>query len=123
MTFIDEQPCDRDLVDLGLISNIHEVRSAVAIERQQNLVHCAFSFCWKAWFDHHSDQPSTLDTPSEPSADPSPDSPGERGLPPPQPALHLCWPKTLRAVRAWLTPWLRLQRWWKPGPTSPHPFR
>ncbi|WP_426502976.1 IS701 family transposase [Dactylosporangium sp. McL0621] len=56
-----------------------QVRSAVAIERHQNLVHCAFSFCWKAWFDHHSDQPSTLDTPSASSTDPSPDGSGERG--------------------------------------------
>ncbi|GAA2342157.1 IS701 family transposase [Dactylosporangium salmoneum] len=56
-----------------------QVRSAVAIGRHQNLVHCAFSFCWKAWFDHHPDQPSTLDTPSEPNADLSPDGPAERG--------------------------------------------
>jgi hypothetical protein len=28
-----------------------QVRSAVAIRRHQTLVNCAFSVCWKTWFD------------------------------------------------------------------------
>jgi hypothetical protein len=52
-----------------------QVRSAVAIGRHQTLVNCAFSFCWKAWFD----QSSTVDTTTTPSAEPSTDDSGERG--------------------------------------------
>ena len=28
--------------------------------------------------------------------------------PPPAPS----WPRALRAIRAWLSPWIALQRWW-----------
>ena len=33
-----------------------QVRSDVAIRRHQVLVHCAFSFCWAAWFADHPPQ-------------------------------------------------------------------
>ena len=51
-----------------------QVRSAIAIRRHQTLVHCAFSFCWDAWFD----PPSTND-PNATPPDPSDDDSGERG--------------------------------------------
>ena len=31
------------------------------------------------------------------------------------------WPRTLRAVRAWLSPWTVLQRWWAAWSKAPPP--
>jgi len=31
------------------------------------------------------------------------------------------WPRALRAVRAWLTPWIALQRWWAAWSNAPPP--
>jgi hypothetical protein len=45
----------------------------------------------------------------------------ERGGPPAVPAAALSWPRALRAVRAWLTPWTALQRWWTAWSTAPPP--
>ena len=44
-------------------------------------------------------------------------------LPPPAPS----WPRALRAIRAWLSPWIALQRWWQawsnsaPAPAAASP--
>jgi hypothetical protein len=44
----------------------------------------------------------------------------ERGGPPP--ALPPpSWPRALRAIRAWLTPWIALQRWWQAWSKAPPP--
>jgi len=37
--------------------------------------------------------------------------------PPPAPS----WPRALRAVRAWLSPWIALQRWWPAWSKAPPP--
>jgi hypothetical protein len=37
--------------------------------------------------------------------------------PPPAPS----WPRALRAVRAWLSPWIALQRWWQAWSKAPPP--
>jgi len=37
--------------------------------------------------------------------------------PPPAPS----WPRALRAVRAWLSPWIALQRWWTAWSKAPPP--
>ena len=39
----------------------------------------------------------------------------ERGDPAPagQPQPPPCWPRAIRAVRAWSAPWIALQRWWQ----------
>jgi hypothetical protein len=91
-----------------------QVRSDAAIRRHQALVNCAFSFCWDAWFADHPPQ----DTPA-----PQP-GPGRLSLegpraavPPPAPS----WPRALRAVRAWLSPWITLQRWWLAWSKAPPP--
>ena len=52
----------------------------------------------------------------------SPGPAAERGgphaaLPPPAPS----WPRALRAVRAWLSPWIALQRWWAAWSEAPPP--
>jgi hypothetical protein len=55
-----------------------QVRSATAIRRHQTLVNCAFSLCWKTWFD----QPSTSDSSAEPPPpEPPTDDSGEREQP------------------------------------------
>ena len=95
-----------------------QVRSATAIRRHQTLVHCAFSFCWNTWFDPpiHK-RPNTCSLSGTVAA-----TTPERGGPPAEPpAEHPSWPKALRAVRAWLTPWLLLQRWWKAWTHEPPP--
>ena len=38
-------------------------------------------------------------------------------MPPPAPS----WPRALRAVRAWLSPWTVLQRWWAAWSKAPPP--
>ena len=42
--------------------------------------------------------------------------PRAAGLP-----LMPSWPRALRAVRAWLSPWIALQRWWPAWSTAPPP--
>ena len=91
-----------------------QVRSDIAIRRHQVLVNCAFSFCWAAWFADHPPQPTTRHRGRSPAA--------ERGgpraaAPPPAPS----WPRALRAVRAWLSPWIALQRWWPAWSKAPPP--
>ena len=87
-----------------------QVRSDIAIRRHQALVYCAFSFCWAA-------RPA----PPAPSASrKSGAPPAERGGPPAVPAGP-SWPRALRAVRAWLTPWTVLQRWWTAWSKAPPP--
>ena len=91
-----------------------QVRSDVAIRRHQALVNCAFSFCWAAWFAEH---------PPQHDAAPQPGPGGGEGAPtppyPPPPAPS--WPRALRAVRAWLSPWIALQRWWTAWSKAPPP--
>jgi hypothetical protein len=52
----------------------------------------------------------------------SPAQAAERGGPraagpPPAPS----WPQALPAIRAWLTPWIALQRWWQAWSKAPPP--
>jgi hypothetical protein len=71
-----------------------QVRSDIAARRHQVLANCAFSFCWDAWFAN-----------PEPAPAPSPPS----------------WPWAIRAVRAWLAPWIALRRWWTAWSNAPRP--
>ena len=92
-----------------------QVRSDLAIRRHQALVNCAFSFCWAAWFADHPPQHGSCGYRSQSPA-------AERGgphaaVPPPAPS----WPRALRAVRAWLSPWTVLQRWWTAWSKAPPP--
>ena len=90
-----------------------QVRSDAAIRRHQALVNCAFSFCWAAWFADH---------PPQHDAAPPPGPAAERGGPAPAgPPPAPSWPRALRAVRAWLSPWTVLQRWWTAWSKAPPP--
>ena len=90
-----------------------QVRSDAAIRRHQALVNCAFSFCWAAW---SADHPPHHD--AGPQAEPGRGERGPRAAgPPPAPS----WPRALRAVRAWLSPWTVLQRWWTAWSKAPPP--
>ncbi|HEX5882333.1 MAG TPA: IS701 family transposase [Actinomycetota bacterium] len=97
-----------------------QVRSDRAIRRHWQLVCCAFSFCWWAWF---TKQPGHQAAPSDPHATPAaargrrPDS-GQRTL-----TRVVSWPVTLRRVRGWLTPWVVLRRWWRAWSTAPPPVQ
>ena len=91
-----------------------QVRSDVAIRRHQVLVNCAFSFCWDAWSMTTRHRTILRHRGPDPAA--------ERGGPPaavPPPAPS--WPRALRAIRAWLSPWIALQRWWPAWSTAPPP--
>jgi hypothetical protein len=59
-----------------------QVRSDRAIRRHWQLVWCAFSFCWQAWFADHPTQPA----PAEPAAASPGAARGERTRPPRKPA-------------------------------------
>jgi hypothetical protein len=82
-----------------------QVRSDRAIRRHWALVACAFSFCWQTWLANH------LSNRSRPIPSPHPRPRGGRSRPVigAEPAVRLSWPVALRAVRAWLTPWIVLQ--------------
>ena len=91
-----------------------QVRSDIAIRRHQVLVNCAFSFCWDAWFADHPPHAR----PRHRSQSPAAERGGPRAaVPPPAPS----WPRALRAVRAWLSPWIALQRWWTAWSKAPPP--
>ena len=90
-----------------------QVRSDAAIRRHQALVNCAFSFCWAAWSADHPPQHDTAPPPGP--------GDGERGAAPAGPPPAPSWPRALRAVRAWLSPWTALQRWWAAWSTAPPP--
>ncbi len=82
------------------------VRSDRASRRHCTLVCCAFAFCWRhaAGQSHASDSFTPLaDTPITP--------PGAGKKTGSVKALP-CWPRLLRAVRAWLTPAYWLARCW-----------
>ena len=90
-----------------------QVRSDIAIRRHQVLVNCAFSFCWAAWF---ADHPPQHDARHRGRTRPRREG-GRTPPPPPAPS----WPRALRAVRAWLSPWIALQRWWPAWSKAPPP--
>jgi hypothetical protein len=90
-----------------------QVRSDIAIRRHQVLVNCAFSFCRDAWPGHPPQAlPRRHQGPAAGTGDPATAAPPQ---PPPS------WPRALRAVRAWLTPWITLQRWWTAWSNAPPP--
>jgi hypothetical protein len=92
-----------------------QVRSDAAIRRHQVLVTCAFSFCWDTWFH---DRPAVHE-PAAPRPEPVRGERGTRAAVPPAPS----WPRALRAVRAWLSPSIALQRWWPAWSKAPRPRR
>jgi hypothetical protein len=96
-----------------------QVRSDRAIRRHWQLVCCAFSFCWQAWFAEYPAQPAR----AEPQATAPPGAAGGRR---PATKTSMCdvvvsWPVALRRVRGWLTPWVVLGRWWRAWSTAPPP--
>ncbi len=90
----------------------YQVRSDIAIRRHWQLVCCAFAFCW--WAYGHL--PASLEEPSETNSDLPADS-AEREK---RRAL-VSWPQTLRAVRAWLEPYIMLMRYWRAFSGMPPP--
>jgi hypothetical protein len=89
-----------------------QVRSDIAIRRHQVLVNCAFSFSWAAWLAH----------PPPPATPPVPGAAAERGARARRavPAAVLA-PGAPGTVRAWLAPWITLQRWWTAWSNAPRP--
>ena len=72
----------------------------------QVLANCAFSFFWDAWFADHTPHHDVAE------AQPEPGGGGRGGPPAATPAPPPSWPRAIRAIRAWLSPWIALQRWW-----------
>ena len=96
------------------------------MRRHWQLVCCAFSFCWY----HQAHSPAEpLTTPAQPApvAKPEQEKPedepkaGEKKEPDPSERPQVSWPKALRAVRAWLEPWVLLQRFWQAWSALPPP--
>lgn len=82
------------------------VRSDRAIRRHWTLVCCAFAFCW--WHAAGQSHPSNSFTPPVDT----PITPPEAGKKTSSVKALPCWPRLLRAVRAWLTPAHWLARCW-----------
>lgn len=95
----------------------YQVRSDLAMRRHWQLVCCAFSFCWY----HHAHAPAT--EPPTPSVQPTGEQRAEEKK---EPATserpQVTWPKALRAVRAWLEPWVLLRRFWRAWSPQPPPL-
>lgn len=106
----------------------YQVRSDQAIRRHWQLVCGAFSFCW-----YHASHPSVSHAadhrpqPAEPEILPETDVSTEKGkwektisestsMRP-----QVSWPMALRAVRAWLDPWIMLRRYWSGWSSLPPP--
>lgn len=85
------------------------VRSDRAIRRHWILVFCAFAFCW--W--HDASQVSVSGSSAPPEVREKNDAPVGSGAP--------CWPRALRAVRAWLAPAHWLTRCWSACSDQPPP--
>jgi SRSO17 transposase len=111
----------------------YQVRSDLAIRRHWALVCCAFSFCW-----YNLSQQSPALAPAR-GEDRSAAAPAAAPVPPPASTLEagrgekqqhglagaapalLAWPVALRAVRAWLEPWIMLWRYWRGWSSAPPP--
>ncbi|OGB35315.1 MAG: hypothetical protein A3F78_11735 [Burkholderiales bacterium RIFCSPLOWO2_12_FULL_61_40] len=89
------------------------VRSDRAIRRHWALVCCAFSFCW--W---HATLQARMGEPSTQTAAVSVAPPKARKKTSSNNPLP-CWPRLLRAVRAWLTPAHWLARCWSAVADTP----
>ncbi len=89
------------------------------MRRDFQLVCCAFSFCWYHQAHAASEEPQTFLTqlvPTAVSQENKVEKKKEAEIPiRPQ----VSWPKALRAVRAWLEPWVLLQRFWQAWSTHP----
>jgi hypothetical protein len=88
----------------------YQVRGDLAIRRHWRLVCCAFSLCWWAYGRLPTDEPA--ETEEGPPAEPV-----ERG----KRRSRASWPEALRAVRAWLEPWIMLWRYWRAFTDLPPP--
>jgi hypothetical protein len=113
------------------------VRSDRAIRRHWQLVCCAFSFCWQAWFAEEARLAPTLTPAPRAEASASVNSAVVAGQPAgrgkmetdsrPTSTPATTWPMTLRRVRARsmdlprLDPWTCLWRWWRAWSTAPPP--
>ena len=82
------------------------------MRRHWQLVCSAFSFCWWAYGRLPTDE-----EPAETEKTPSADLAGREKR-----RASASWPGALRAVRAWLEPWVMLWRYWKAFSEMPrHP--
>jgi len=99
----------------------YQVRSDRAMRRDFQLVCCAFAFCWYHQAHAASEEPQASITQMI-STEPSQKNKAEKKKEAKAPARpQVSWPKALRAVRAWLEPWVLLQRFWQAWSTHPPP--
>jgi len=91
-----------------------QVRSDIAIRRHQGAGQLRVQLLLGHLVRPIRRRPPPRRRPGEPAT--------ERGGPgaaaPSQPP---CWPRAIRAVRAWLAPWITLQRWWTAWSDAPPP--
>jgi DDE superfamily endonuclease len=107
----------------------YQVRSDQPMRRHWQLVCCALCFCWYSQGHAPATEPRTAPVQPPPSAKPELEElPGEQrdeGKKEPEASGRplVSWPKALRAVRAWLEPWVLLRRFWQAWSPQPHPSR
>lgn len=105
----------------------YQVRSDCAMRRHWQLVCCAFSFCW-----YHLAHPAPIAPPAgaipetslterAQTAAPQAQRSGEKKEAEASERPHISWPKALRAMRAWLEPWVLLRRYWRAWSALPPP--
>ncbi len=95
----------------------YQVRKDLSIRRHWQLVCCAFTFCWWNCAEFLEDEAPPGVVPGTQEEDihrSSATSQAERGKRSDKNRrLPVCWPETLRKVRAWLEPYVMLRRYWK----------
>ena len=113
----------------------YQVRSDLAMHRHWALVCCAFAFCRYAEsqqypalapapVEDHSRPTAAAASPAPPPAATAEAAEAGRGKSSGTPPLLRplrSWPVALRAVRAWLEPWIMLWRYWRAWSTVPPP--
>ncbi len=115
--------CTRSATGSSKVTSRSRTSWAGPTSRSAPMSRSAATRCWSTARSASAGQPGSLITRrSTATRHRSPGPVPERGgphaaIPPPAPS----WPRALRAVRAWLSPWIALRRWWPAWSKAPPP--
>ena len=107
----------------GRAANRSRTSSAGLTSRSAPISPSAVTRCWSTARSASAGPPGSLITRRSTTTRYRSRSPAaERGGPGPAgPSPPPSWPRAIRAVRAWLSPWIALQRWWAAWSKAPPP--